>query len=153
LRTKTDTATDKTTEYTYDASGNLTKVVLPDGTLVEYLIDGADRRIGKKVDGSLVQGFLYDDVHIAPIAEQDGAGNVVARFVYASQDYVPDYMVKGGIVYRIVTDHLGSVRLVVDTATGAVTQRIDYDAFGNVILDTNRGFQPFGFAGGLYDRD
>ena len=30
---------------------------------------------------------------------------------------------------------------------------MDYDAFGNVILDTNPGFQPFGFAGGLYDPD
>lgn len=30
---------------------------------------------------------------------------------------------------------------------------MDYDEFGTVILDTNPGFQPFGFAGGLYDRD
>jgi RHS repeat-associated protein len=42
---------------------------------------------------------------------------------------------------------------VVDVATGAITQRIDYDEFGNVVQDTNPGFQPFGFAGGLYDRD
>lgn len=34
---------------------------------------------------------------------------------------------------------------------GAVAQRIDYDTWGTVILDTNPGFQPFGFAGGLYD--
>jgi hypothetical protein len=45
---------------------------------------------------------------------------------------VPEYMVKGGETYRIVTDHLGSVRRVVDAATGAVAQRIDYDAWGNV---------------------
>ncbi|MBF0550837.1 MAG: RHS repeat-associated core domain-containing protein [Deltaproteobacteria bacterium] len=30
---------------------------------------------------------------------------------------------------------------------------MDYDEFGNVIRDTNPGFQPFGFAGGIYDRD
>jgi len=35
---------------------------------------------------------------------------------------------------------------------GEVAQRIDYDEFGQVLLDTNPGFQPFGFAGGLYDR-
>jgi RHS repeat-associated protein len=29
---------------------------------------------------------------------------------------------------------------------------MDYDEFGNVILDTFPGFQPFGFAGGLYDQ-
>src|SRR5437762_1772034 len=28
---------------------------------------------------------------------------------------------------------------------------MDYDEFGNVLLDSNPGFQPFGFAGGLYD--
>jgi len=28
-----------------------------------------------------------------------------------------------------------------------------YDEFGNIGLDTNPGFQPFGFAGGLYDND
>jgi RHS repeat-associated protein len=30
---------------------------------------------------------------------------------------------------------------------------MDYDEFGRVLLDTNPGFQPFGFAGGLYDPD
>ena len=82
-----------------------------------------------------------------------GAGNVVTRFVYASRGNVPDYMVWGGNTYRIITDHLGSPRLVINVATGAVAQRMDYDEFGNVVLDSNPGFQPFGFAGGLYDRD
>jgi RHS repeat-associated protein len=30
---------------------------------------------------------------------------------------------------------------------------MNYDAFGNVIEDSNLGFQPFGFAGGIYDLD
>jgi RHS repeat-associated protein len=60
-------------------------------------------------------------------------------------------MIKGGVTYRIITDHLGSTRLVVDVATGTIAQRIDYDEFGVVLMDTNPGFQPFGFAGGLYD--
>jgi len=41
----------------------------------------------------------------------------------------------------------------VDTANGAVAQEIDYDEFGRVTRDTNPGFQPFGFGGGLYDQD
>ncbi len=28
---------------------------------------------------------------------------------------------------------------------------MDYDEFGKVVSDTNPGFQPFGFAGGIYD--
>jgi RHS repeat-associated protein len=76
---------------------------------------------------------------------------VVSRFVYGTTANVPDYMVKGGVTYRIITDHLGSPRLVVDVATGTVAQQLDYDEFGTVLVDTNPGFQPFGFAGGLYD--
>lgn len=86
-------------------------------------------------------------------AELDSTNNIVSRFVYGAKINVPDYLIKGGIAYRIVTDLLGSPRLVLDTRDGAIVQRIDYDEFGRVILDTNPGFQPFGFAGGLYDRD
>jgi RHS repeat-associated protein len=48
----------------------------------------------------------------------------------------------------------GQIRiLLTDVATGTVAQQLDYDEFGNVLTDTNPGFQPFGFAGGLYDPD
>lgn len=116
------------------------------------MIDGQSRRIGKKVNGVLVQAFLYRG-QLAPVAELDGSGNVVTRFVYASNGGTPLYMLKGGVTYRIISDHLGSPRLVIDSTTGAIMQRMDYDEFGQVISDTNPGFQPFGFAGGLYDRD
>ncbi len=58
-----------------------------------------------------------------------------------------------GVTYRIITDNQGSVRLVVNAETGEVAQRLDYDSFGRVLCDTNPGFQPFGFQGGLYDPD
>ena len=150
LLTKSDA--NGTTTYNYDLLGNLLGVDLPDGTRVDYLVDARNRRTGRKVGGVLEQGFLYKDA-LNPIAELDGAGNVVSRFVYGVKENVPAYMVKGLITYRILSDHLGSPRLVIDTETGAVMQRLEYDAFGRVIEDTNPGFQPFGFAGGLYDRD
>jgi len=141
-----------TSTYDYDALGNLRRVELAPGKTIDYVIDGKNRRIGKKVDGTLVQGFLYKDP-LNPIAELDGSGNVEARFVYGAKPNVPAYMIKGGTRYRIISDHLGSVRLVINTATGAIAQRLDYGPFGQVTTDTNPGFQPFGFAGGLYDRD
>ena len=77
-----------------------------------------------------------------------------ATFIYGTRAQVPDAMVlTDGTVYRFITDHLGSVRLVVNAETGQVVQRMDYDAFGRVLNDTAPGFQPFGFAGGLYDDD
>jgi RHS repeat-associated protein len=54
--------------------------------------------------------------------------------------------------YRIVSDLLGSVRVVYDLATGNPVQQIDYDVWGNIINDSNPDFQPFAFAGGLYDQ-
>jgi RHS repeat-associated protein len=86
-----------------------------------------------------------------PIAELDGDNNIISRFVYGTKVNVPDYMIKDGVTYRIVSDHLGSPRLVASTETGDVVQRMDYDAWGNVLEDTNPGFQPFGFAGGIHD--
>jgi RHS repeat-associated protein len=141
-----------TTTYEYDALGNLREVTLPDGTLIEYVIDPGNRRVGKRVNGTLVQGFLYDDL-LRIAAELDGAGNIVSRFVFGTRTNVPEYMVRGGATYRIVTDHLGSPRLVIDAIVGNVVQRMEYDEFGRIAADTNPGFQPFGFAGGLYDRD
>jgi len=72
--------------------------------------------------------------------------NVVARFSGG-------YMNKNDTIYQIITDHLGSVRLVTNVTNGTIAQRIDYDDFGNVTYDSNPEFQPFGFAGGLYDHD
>src|SRR5207249_8685665 len=117
-----------TTTYQYDVLGNLRSVTLPDGRQIAYLIDGQNRRIGKKVNGTLTQGFLYQD-SLKPIAELDGSNCVVSRFVYATHVNVPDYMVKGGVTYRIITDNLGSPRLVIDVATGTVAQRMNYDEF------------------------
>lgn len=149
LATKTQNG--HTVTYDYDELGNLRRVELPDGIVIDYVIDGQNRRVGKVVNGVLGQAFLYR-TQLAPIAELDGSGNVVARFVYASRPNVPDFLIKGGQTYRIVSDHLGSPRLVVNTADGTIAQRMDYDEHGKVVLDTNPGFQPFGFAGGLYDR-
>jgi RHS repeat-associated protein len=152
LKTKTDSANSEVTHYDYDVLGNLLSVTLPDASEVSYVLDVQNRRVGKKINNTLVQGFLYQD-QLNPIAEHDGKGAVVSRFVYGSKINVPDYMVKGGVTYRIFSNHLGSPVLVVNASDGSVAQAMRYDEWGNVTLDTNPGFQPFGFAGGLYDQE
>ncbi len=136
-------------KFEYNPLGNLTAAVLPSGKRIEYWVDGNGMRVARKNDATH-QIFLYQD-NLKPIAELDGFSNVVSRFVYANHVNVPDYMIKAGNTYRILTDHLGSPRLIVNVADGTVMQRLDYDEFGNVLKDTTPGFQPFGFAGGLYD--
>jgi RHS repeat-associated protein len=132
-----------TTIYAYDYFGNLTRVVMSNGDIIEYIIDGQSRRVSKKINGIVVKRWIYTD-QITPVAELDSAGNVATRFIGS-------YMIRDGVSYQLITDYLGSVRLVIDVNTGSIAQRLDYDEYGNVLSDSNPGFQPFGYAGGLYD--
>ena len=134
-----------TNTYTYDELGNLTAVTLSDGRTIDYIIDGQNRRVGKKINGTLTQGFLYNG-NLQIIAELDASGNIVSRFVYGSKVNVPDYMVQGATIYRIVSDNLGSARLVINADTGDLMQQIEYDEFGRVLSDSRPGFQAFGLA-------
>ncbi|MDH5763562.1 MAG: RHS repeat-associated core domain-containing protein, partial [Nitrospinota bacterium] len=156
------------TQYKYDVLGNLLSVQLPDGNLIEYIIDGRNRRIGKKYGAPgatvLQKAWLYKD-GLNPIAELDWdpvaeVWDLAARFVYASRANVPDYVIvpagqTHAGTYRIISDHLGSPRLVVDITDGSIKQEIAYDEWGQETgLRDNPDFpNPFTFAGGLYDAD
>ncbi|MGE3298431.1 MAG: hypothetical protein AB7I68_13910, partial [Porticoccaceae bacterium] len=131
LTAKTDSATSAVTTYQYDSFSNLRHVSLPDGRTIDYQIDGRNRRIGKTIDGVKVQGLVYMN-DLEPVAETDGQGNRIATFIYADRANTPSYLLKAGRVYRLIADHLGSVRLVVDIQDGSIAQRLDYDAWGQV---------------------
>jgi len=147
-----------TTTYTYDVLGNLRQVDLPDGRSVRYLIDGRNRRVGKEVraQGSQVyvfeRGWLYQD-QLEPVAELDAQGEVETLFVYGSWPFVPDYLVQDGVTYRILSDPLGSPRMVVRVDDGVAVQRIDYSTWGAPTITGDPDIQPFGFTGGLWDAD
>ncbi len=136
----------------YDALDNMLQVRTTNGDVIDYVMDAGRRRVGKKKNQQFSQAFLYQD-RLKPVAQLDAQNSIVSRFVFGTGLNAPDYMLKGTNTYRILGDQQGSVRLVVDTQSGTVIQRLDYDEFGQVTQDTNPGFQPFGYAGGLYDAD
>jgi RHS repeat-associated protein len=148
---QTKTCPDGTTTYDYDAFGNLRGVTLPNGTAITYIIDGQNRRVGKKVNGTLVESFLYDD-QLKRVGWYDGTGAIKAQFVFGLEEDAPALMVKGGQTYRLVHDQLGSIREVV-ASDGSVAERLDYDEFGNILEDSSPNFQPFAFASGVRDVD
>jgi RHS repeat-associated protein len=152
LETKTNTETEEEWAFQYDALGNLLSVGLPNGDLVEYLVDGLGRRVGKKKNGVLLKQWIYRDA-LKPVAELDGSGALVAEFVYGSKGVVPDYVRRGGNTYRVISDHLGSPRYVLNVANSADAPfRADYSSFGDV-TGMGLSWMPFGFAGGHYDAD
>jgi len=149
LTTKTEGS--DITHYSYSSRGELLNVNLPDGTVIEYINDPLGRRITKRVDGVITEKYLWQGL-TRLLAVYNGSNNFIMRFDYADAR-MPAAMTKGGITYYLTYDQVGSLRVVAD-ASGNVIKRIDYDSFGNIIDDTNTGFTiPFGFAGGLYDRD
>jgi RHS repeat-associated protein len=153
---------DATMSYGYDAWGSLRSQRYDDASCVsitnDYHTDPLNRRIAKEVDGVFERGFVYDEKDRIIAEFDDGAQTTVSRFVYATKGHVPDLMYsdkEDGTWrwYRLITDWRGSVRLVVRAKGAAVVQRLDYSPFGRTLQDTNPGFQPFGFAGGLYEHD
>jgi RHS repeat-associated protein len=145
----TRTAGGQVTEYEYDIRGGLRSVTLPT-MRVEYVLDPLGRRIGRNVGGVLERGWLWQGSRI--VAEVDAASVVTKRFGYVDDSSItPVFMTEGTQSYRILQDERGSVRFVLNTADGSVVQALEYDEFGRVLLDTNPGFQPFGYAGGLHD--
>lgn len=150
LTVTTEALTSAVTRYFWNGTGSLKQVDLPDGTIVEYQYNALGQRAVRKVDGTVTHRWLWEG-SLRPAAEIDGSGAIIDRCVYGEQINVPDYIVRAGVKYRLITDHLGSVRLVVDSSSGLVVQQMDYDEWGRVTNDTNPGFQPFGYAGGFYD--
>eukprot|EP01022_Parablepharisma_sp_SALTPOND_P012586 TRINITY_DN1620_c0_g2_i1.p1 TRINITY_DN1620_c0_g2~~TRINITY_DN1620_c0_g2_i1.p1 ORF type:complete len:1817 (+),score=315.73 TRINITY_DN1620_c0_g2_i1:8817-14267(+) len=139
------------TRYTYSSRGELKRVELPDGRVVEYEHDPLGRRITKKVDGLVVEKYLWQG-RTQLLAVYDVSDELLMRFEYAG-DRMPVRMVKDNQAYYLAYDQVGTLRAVFDEA-GTVIKTVEYDSFGNVIADNDPGFMvPFGFAGGLHDRD
>jgi len=139
------------TEYAYSSRGELLQVKLPDGRVIEYIHDPLGRRIAKLVNGAIIEKYFWHGL-TQLLAIYDGSNNLIMRFEY-TDSRMPLAMTSGGSVYYLTYDQVGSLRVISD-ATGNVAKRIDYDSFGNIIGDSNPGFAvPFGFAGGLHDRD
>jgi hypothetical protein len=50
------------------------------------------------------------------VAERDGAGTLVAVFVYGSNSDTPDLVVRNNATYRLLTDQVGSVLRAINVA-------------------------------------
>src|SRR5690606_9776582 len=157
----------RTIEYDVDGAGRCVgrRVLDASGTEIEYrgwIYRDLLRPIAE-VDaaGNVVARYVYDDGNGS---RQNAVGQTSTRLgVYqeASLPYagrnVPSLIeeldASGNVVRRLQlsSDQVGTVELVTDVDSGAVVQRLEHDAFGRTLLDSNPGLQPFGFAGGMFD--
>jgi YD repeat-containing protein len=134
------TANGATTTYTYDALGALREVDLPvtadsSGGTWTYTNDALGRRIVRRAPDGTVTKLLYAGMRPAALLDANDA--VVARYVYGRDRLAPELIVTAGTTYRVLCDHLGTPRLLVDAA-GNVAEQSDYDASGVLVARTGR---------------
>ena len=142
-------------ELEYDPFGSLIAANV-DGSATpnKYDTDAKGRRLQTTYGGNTVGRWIWRS-QLQPVAELNAANDVVARYVYSDGVNVPDLVMAGTERWRLIKDHLGSVRMVVDVASGTVLRSLEFDAFGRVIASSASDLDivPFGFAGGLWDSD
>ena len=144
---RTDRATGEVTEYEYDQRNRLVRATVKSagGVILqasEFTYDVFDRRIATTVDAD-GQGPLapettysvYDGEHVW--VDYVDVGQVIARYLFGESvdELVARWRPAGGTAWYL-TDHLGSVRDIIDAA-GAIINHLEYDSFGNVIRETN----------------
>jgi RHS repeat-associated protein len=164
-RTKrTEIATGEVTKYEWDYRNRLVGVETKDsnGNVIansEYTYDVNNNRIAKSVDadgagagGAVVERYVLDGDHIA--LTFDGDGNQTERFLHGTGiDQVLAQENADGEVLWALTDHQGSVRMLLDN-DGNVVNQISYDAFGNITLETHSNVNfRFSYTGQEFDAE
>jgi RHS repeat-associated protein len=144
------------TEYVWDYRNRLSGVLFKDALgvvtkTIEYLYDVDDRRIGKKIDGTVTERYVYDGLHIA--LAFDGAGSQTHRYLYGTE---VDQILASETPTRVLwalTDRLGSVKDLVDE-NGVVLNHINYDSFGRVVSQTDASVEfRYGYTGREQDAE
>ena len=119
--------------------------------MIQYSLDGYQRRAIRQVGTSPREFYTHEGPLKVVGSLTEGSSSSLKTFIFGTDGNSPEYIRYQGADLRVIKDHLGSVRLIVNSSTGAIVQRIDYNDIGGVTSDTNPGFQPYGFAGGIYD--
>jgi RHS repeat-associated protein len=132
--------------YTYDGENKISKV---DGVLA-YVYDGEGQRVRKLVGEN--RRFVYG-IAGELISEFDGStGSLQKEYIYGADGLVatiePNAVNSNGTRY-LVSDHLGSPRVITNSAAGVVS-RHDYKPFGEE-LSAGVGGRTAGMGFGIVD--
>ncbi|MCP4397105.1 MAG: hypothetical protein GY801_07390 [bacterium] len=162
------------TEYTYDANGNATQLLL-DGavmfsyhynaqdrlvkvedvngsTLADYAYDPFGRRLWKEVGGSRTY-FLYADDGLT--AEYGASGAELKSYGYrpgSTWTTDPLWLKQGGEYYFYQNDHLGTPQKLV-RQNGAVAWSASYTAFGLARIEIDTVSNNLRFPGQYFDAE
>ena len=169
---KTETATGKVEEYTWDYRNRLTKVVFRNssgGTIVkqvDYEYDPYNRLVHRTFDadgagsGAATDQFWVYDQGINAVLQFDGlsASNLSHRYLWSNSvdELLADEQIAGSNTLWGLADHLGSLRDIADlnegTGVTSITNHRILNSFGKLISENNAAVDMlFAFTGKQYD--
>ena len=130
-----------TTHYVYDATNQLIKVVLPDGTEVSYGYAPTGERIWRR-DARGKTYYVTDGVNL--LAELGEDLKPKASYVQGPGVDHPLVMVRDGRDYCFHADRLGTICRLTDRK-GAIAATYEYDPFGEIRSKQGAVESPFCF--------
>jgi len=157
-------ANDRLTSDTYDSNGNTTvsgantyaydfenHLATQNVSGVVIVYDGDGNRVSKTASG-LTTKYLVDDRNLTGYAQvlEEISGGTVQRVYTYGFNRISQSQASGTSFYGY--DGHGNVRILTD-ATGAVTDRYDYDAFGNITSQAGTTPNVYLYSGEQNDSD
>ncbi len=133
--------------YTWDEDNRLTGITRGNIT-INYQYDISGRLITKKT-GTSVLHYIWDGANL--IAETDGNGNIITRYVYGNDIDEIVLATQNNQNKWILQDRIGSTTSTIDDR-GLVIGQGTYDVYGIPRNAVTTGVQQ-GFAGMLWDDD
>ena len=170
---RTEIATGKVREFNWDQRGRLVEMDDRAGVgqaatqVVTYTYDALNRRIGKSVDADGAGAglpkatlFVYDRDDVAlEFVDIDGAAGPASATLNRRNlhgpavDQILAQQDAAGNVFWMLTDHVGTVKDEVNNS-GTVINHMVYDAFGNVVSQTNSAVETrYRFTGREFDAE
>jgi RHS repeat-associated protein len=137
-----------TTQYAWDPEQRLKEVTLPTGNVITYKYDALGRRIERQTTApAATTRFIYDRWDV--VRDTDGSGTPTADYLngLALDEKLRQTTSTGSLYF--LTDHLGSTRLLSDSA-GNIVEQSNYDSFGN---SAGSALTRYGYTGRERDED
>jgi RHS repeat-associated protein len=151
---RVETATGKVTEYVWDYRNRLSSVLFKNAQgavakTIDYLYDGDNQRIGKRIDGAITERYVLDRNQIALVF--DGNSNQTHRYLYGTQiDQVLADEASTQTLWAL-GDNQGTIRDLIDNG-GSLVEHLTYDSFGKIISTPITDFR-YGYTGREQDSE
>ncbi len=134
--------------YMWDLAGQLVEVTRPDGQKVRFAYDALGRRVRKSFAGKATRYVWDGNDLVHEVADEADA----VTWVFEPGSFAPLAKEERGKRYGVVTDHIGTPRMMADEA-GALAWKAQLDMYGVARNDVAATRCPWRWPGQYEDEE